>query len=162
MLPVGSFAGFAATADFAIHEGAVEAAEVAQGCLGRTGFEEEVMPGDVVVVFDASMAVVHASEQESVMREEREGLPLRISFGDEQMNLGWHGLREWIYMGDGERSTGWLCVAESTPTAGTMGALRAQGQSYMNCGDLLPEVGGDKLVLPGGFATVATARNSLE
>ena len=49
------------------------------------------MPGDVIVVLDASVAVVHASEQEGVVREEGKGLPLRFSFGNEQMNLGWHG-----------------------------------------------------------------------
>ncbi len=74
----GSFAGFAATADFAIHESAVEAAEVTQGGLGRTGFEDEVMPGDVVVVLDTSMAVVHASKQKGVVREEGKGLSLRF------------------------------------------------------------------------------------
>ena len=49
------------------------------------------MSGDVVVVLDASMAIVHAPKQEGVVREEGKGLPLGFSFGDEQMNLGWHG-----------------------------------------------------------------------
>ena len=68
------FAFFATAAFFPVDVGAVHAAEIAQGSLGRTGFEQEVVAGDLRVVGKAEMAVLHPPEEEGVVLGEFEGL----------------------------------------------------------------------------------------
>jgi len=61
------FAFFAPAALFPVHMRAVHAAEIAWGSLVGTGFEQEVVAGDAIVVGKAEKAVRHPPEQEGIV-----------------------------------------------------------------------------------------------
>jgi hypothetical protein len=84
------FAFFATTAFFPVHVGAVHAAEVAQGGLGRTGFEQEMVARDLDVVRQAEVAVRHAAEQDGVVLGEIEGAGGAIGVLDLESDGGGH------------------------------------------------------------------------
>jgi len=79
------FRGFvflAPTPFLSVDVGAVQAAEVAEGCLRRAGFQDEMVPGNLGVVREHGVAVRHATEKERVVFRESEDLPLGWAFGD--------------------------------------------------------------------------------
>jgi hypothetical protein len=67
------FAFFATVALFPVDVGGVHAAEVAQGGLRRAGFEQKMVARDLVVVWQAEVAVLHPSDQDGFVLGEFEG-----------------------------------------------------------------------------------------
>lgn len=74
-----------------IQVGAVHAAEVAQGDLGRAGFEQEMVAGDLSVVRQAEVAVLHAAEQKGIVLGEFEGAGGTVGVLDLEVDGGGHG-----------------------------------------------------------------------
>jgi hypothetical protein len=63
----GRFPFLAATDLFPVDVGAVHAAEIAEGGFRRASFEQKVMAGDLRVIRQAEVAILHAAEQEVVV-----------------------------------------------------------------------------------------------
>jgi hypothetical protein len=80
------FAGLASTVFLSVDVSAVQAAEVAEGRLRRTGFQDEVVTGNLGVVREPGMAVRHAAEQKRVVFCESEDFPLGGAFRDREGN----------------------------------------------------------------------------
>ena len=86
------FAFFAAADLFSVQMGAVHAAEIAEGGLGRAGFEEEMVAGNLRVVRQAEVAIVHPPEQEGIVLGEFEGTGGAIGMVSEEVDGAGHGV----------------------------------------------------------------------
>jgi len=72
---------------------AVQAAEIARASLRRVHLEEEVVTGNLRVVRDAGMGVVHAPENEGIVLGEGEDFPGILALADLDSDFGTHGFR---------------------------------------------------------------------
>ena len=84
------FAGFPTTPLLAVDVGAVQAPEIAQGYLWRTGLQDEVVPGNLSVIGEPGVAIFHPAEEEGVVLRESEDFPFGGTFGDRKRDLGGH------------------------------------------------------------------------
>ena len=66
--------------------------EIAQACLRRIDLKDEVMAGNLSIVRDAGVGVVHAPEDESVMLREGENFPGVFALADFDIDFGAHGV----------------------------------------------------------------------
>jgi len=71
---------------------AVQTAEIAQARRGWIHFKDEVVPGNLRVIRDARVTVVHAPEDEGIVFCEREDFPDIFALADLELNFGTHGV----------------------------------------------------------------------
>ena len=76
----------------AVHQRAIEAAEVAQARGGRVHFDEEMVPGNEgVILRQARVAIGRATEDEGVVFLEDEGFALHRPVSELEVNFAEHG-----------------------------------------------------------------------
>ena len=84
-------AHFARSEFLSVDPGAVQAAEIAQARRRWVRFKDEMMPGDLSVVGDARVAVVHASENEGIVLRKGKEFSGILACGDLDLDFGAHG-----------------------------------------------------------------------
>ena len=82
------FAFFASSTFFPVNVRAIHAAEIAEGCHRRAGFEQEVVAGDPEITRNAEVAICHPTEQESVVFGEGKGFRDAVRVEDLEVDGG--------------------------------------------------------------------------
>ena len=86
-----SFTFFSRPDFLAVDPSSVQAAEIAEARHGWIGLKDEVVPGNLRIVWETSMAVVHASENKGVVFCESKDCSGILPLDDLELDFGTHG-----------------------------------------------------------------------
>ena len=126
---LGSLALFPRPEFRSIEMRAVQTAEIAQARRRGIDLKDEVVAGNLRVVPDTGMAVVHASEDEGIVIEKGEG----FSLDDLELDFGTHGfgmaLRRTGKIVNLPKAKAWRELALMSDTLQSAGGGRAQSRA---------------------------------